>query len=640
MSKIRCFLRLLIIFIGEKMTKKKNLLCVGVVAFAVFLATFNETFMNVALGQIAQDTQTNLVAWLVTAYMLGAAVMVPVSSFLYRKIPTKVLFAITMSFLIVGSVVGGLCGNSFWLAFAGRIIQSLGSGLLVPLAMNVALQVAPREKLGSYMGFMAIMTTLGPSVSILLSGVLLDATGGNWHVLFWTFGALCAVCLIFGLFFLGNIAELSKPKLDILSVILIGLALVGILFALSYVFTSWWIALIAIAVGCACMALFVWRQKKIVEPLINFAPLKNSAFTLSVCINMIGLILVFALNMIIPLFLGVKGESTLISSLALFPAILLSCVAAPIAGRAFDKHGVKWLLPIGFMLMTTFIVLISIFIGKLEWYYLALLYIPVVVGSALIIGPVQSFGLSFLKPAENPHGVTIFSTGFQIAGALGSAFLADGLYNCVAGANATVSTATTAILVTGLAAAAVSLIGLVLSIVVSQKRRKNVEKTLENHEISVKNLMKTEIYSVNRDASVVEAMKNIVEHKISSIIVTDDNGNLAGYLSDGDIVRYLSKNYTNIKIAYSYEATDGEANEFMSKIGELSTLKVSEIANEKPYTIDINADLGDVCRELGVRHLKKAPVLDNGKLVGVISRSDITKFVMNLCVEKLESNIK
>lgn len=618
------------------MSKTKNLLCVGVVAFAVFLATFNETFMNVALGQIAQDTQTNLVAWLVTGYMLGAAVMVPVSSFLYRKIPTKTLFAITISFLIVGSLVGGLSGNNFWIAFAGRIIQSLGSGLLVPLAMNVALQVAPREKLGSYMGFMAIMTTLGPSISILLSGVLLDVSSGNWHVLFWVFGGLCVLCLIFGLVYLGNIAKLTKPKLDVLSVVLVGLALIGMLFALSYVFTSWWLALIALIVGCVCMWLFVLRQKHIDEPLINFAPLKNRAFTLSVIINMIGLILVFALNMMLPLFLGVKGETTLISSLALFPAVLLSCVMAPIAGRIFDKRGVKGLLPTGFALMTVFIVLVAIFAQSLEWYFIALLYIPVVVGSACIIGPVQSYGLSFLKPDENPHGVTIFSTGFQIAGALGSAFLADGLYNYIAGTAATTESSGNALLIAGLVAGGISLIGLVLSVIVSRAKKGKAADVATKNEVSIASVMKTDVYTVNANAPVTEAMQKIVENKISSIIVVDDVGKLAGYLSDGDIVRYLSKNYSNVKISYSYEVVDGKANDFMSKIGELSALKVCEIANDKPYVIDINADLGDVCRELGERHIKKAPVLENGVLVGVVSRSDITKYAMTLCIQNLK----
>lgn len=618
------------------MSKTKNLLCFGVVAFAVLLATFNETFMNVALGQIAQDTQTNLVAWLVTGYMLGAAVMVPVSSFLYRKIPTKTLFAITISFLIVGSLVGGLSGNNFWIAFAGRMIQSLGSGMLVPLAMNVALHVAPREKLGSYMGTMAIMTTLGPSISILLSGVLLDASSGNWHVLFWVFGGLCVLCLVLGLVYLGNIAKLTKPKLDVLSVVLVGFALIGILFALSYVFTSWWLALIALIVGCVCMWLFVLRQKHIDEPLINFAPLKNRAFTLSVVINMIGLILVFALNMMLPLFLGVKGETTLISSLALFPAVLLSCVMAPIAGRIFDKRGVKGLLPTGFALMTVFIVLVAIFAQSLEWYFIALLYIPVVVGSACIIGPVQSYGLSFLKPDENPHGVTIFSTGFQIAGALGSAFLADGLYNYIAGTAATAESSGNALLIAGLVAGGISLIGLVLSVIVSRAKKGKAANVATKNEVSIASVMKTDVYTVNANAPVTEAMQKIVENKISSIIVVDDAGKLAGYLSDGDIVRYLSKNYSNVKISYSYEVVDGRANDFMSKIGELSTLKVCEIANDKPYAIDINADLGDVCRELGERHIKKAPVLENGVLVGVVSRSDITKYAMTLCIQNLK----
>ena len=134
-------------------SKKSSKMIFVLAAFAAFLATFNETFLNVAFSSISNDLQLDFstVQWLATAYMLGAAVMVPVSAFLYRKIPTKSLFCSTIICFVLGSIICFIAPN-FGILLLGRIIQAIGSGLLVPVAMNLVLDVAPRDKLGTYMG--------------------------------------------------------------------------------------------------------------------------------------------------------------------------------------------------------------------------------------------------------------------------------------------------------------------------------------------------------------------------------------------------------------------------------------------------------------------------------------------------------
>lgn len=120
--------------------------------------------------------------------------------------------------------------------------------------------------------------------------------------------------------------------------------------------------------------------------------------------------------------------SALDASLTLFPAILLSCVVSPVAGRIYDRHGAKMLLPLGFALICIFTFALTFGNDMDSLTVMALMYIPVICGSALIIGPVQSFALSYLTPELNPHGVTVMSTGFQIAGCIGSSLFA-GVYS-------------------------------------------------------------------------------------------------------------------------------------------------------------------------------------------------------------------
>ena len=153
---------------NDRPSSRKPAVTLFVAAFAAFLATFNETFLNVGFAPIMESLSVDVstVQWLATAYMLGAAVMVPVSAFAYRSFPTRPLFCATTALLVIGSVVGALAQN-FAVLLIGRIIQALGTGMLIPIGMNITLEVAPREKLGTYMGIMGAMTTLGPSSSVI-----------------------------------------------------------------------------------------------------------------------------------------------------------------------------------------------------------------------------------------------------------------------------------------------------------------------------------------------------------------------------------------------------------------------------------------------------------------------------------------
>lgn len=436
-------------------------LILAVAAFAAFLATFNETFMNVGFVPIMTDLGVTAatVQWLATGYMLAAAVMVPVSAFAYRSIPTKPLFMLTAGLLVIGSIVGALSG-SFAFLLVGRIVQGLGTGMLIPVGMNITLEAAPRGKLGAYMGIMGAMTTLGPSSSVIIAGFLLSFW--NWPVLQWVFAGLSFFCLLFGALFLPNIAKLTRPKLDAASVVLISIALLCVLYGVSTIFTASIIsASVSIIIGIAFLILFVKRQGKLNEPLIDLKPLNVKPFKLGVIINMMSLITMFAMNIIIPIFMqSVLGVSSISASLTLFPAIALCCILSPIAGRIYDRYGARVLLPLGFAMIAVFAIALSLLIGGNSVWLLAALYIPVIGGSALIIGPVQSLALSHLAPEQNPHGVTILSTGFQIAGCIGAS-LFTGIYSMVTIAY---GSGETGFLAAGILTAVFALAGLFLAV--------------------------------------------------------------------------------------------------------------------------------------------------------------------------------
>lgn len=456
---------------------RKPAAILAVAAFAAFLATFNETFLNVGFAPIMADlgVDVSTVQWLATAYMLGAAVMVPVSAFAYRSFPTRPLFCATAALLVAGSIVGGIAPN-FAVLLVGRIVQALGTGMLIPIGMNITLEIAPREKLGTYMGIMGAMTTLGPSSSVILAGLILAVA--DWHMLLWVFAALSALCLLSGAVILRDIAHLTHPRLDAASVALIGIALIGILYGVSTVFSgSVPVACVAAVVGIVALVLFVRRQGTLAEPLIDLRPLSIPPFTVGVIVNMLSLLTIFAMNIIVPTFMqSVLGTEPLVASLTLFPAILCSCAVSPLAGRIYDKQGPGVILPAGFACIAAFSILTGAFIATASPMVLAAIYIPVICGSALVIGPVQSFALSKLPFELNPHGVTIMSTGFQIAGCIGSSVFTGAYAAVSAGAMAGGApfgdACAQAMHVTGILVGVVGLVGLALAFWIRSVARK------------------------------------------------------------------------------------------------------------------------------------------------------------------------
>lgn len=633
----------------EKTLSRKPAVTLFVAAFAAFLAAFNETFLNVGFAPIMESLSVDVstVQWLATAYMLGAAVMVPVSAFAYRSFPTRPLFCATTALLVIGSVVGAFAQN-FAVLLIGRIIQALGTGMLIPIGMNITLEIAPREKLGTYMGIMGAMTTLGPSSSVILAGLILAVA--DWHMLLWTFAALSALCFLAGAIILRDIAKLSHPRLDALSVALIGIALIGILYGISTVFGgNVIIALVAAIIGVIALVAFIKRQGKLAEPLINLEPLKIAPFAVGVIANMLSLIVIFAMNIIVPTFMqSILGTPALVASLTLFPAILCSCVVSPVAGRVFDKHGPGVLLPLGFACMAVFSVLTGLFVATANPIVLALIYIPVICGSALVIGPVQSFALSKLSYQLNPHGVTVMSTGFQIAGCIGSSVF-TGVYVAVsavttAGGAPAAQAATQGMVVTGCLVGAVALVGFIVALWIRRQAALSTAPTAESWEQAqveeaaresgmgvepnVVSLMKTDVYTLAEDALASDAMQLFASKGISGAPVVSERGAIVGFVSDGDVMRSLANQVPAFKSAWSF-IVELDNEDFNKTLGEVMKTPVSQMATRNVITVNVTDDMGAVARVLVDNHLKKAPVMQDGHMVGIINRSNITAYAVS-----------
>ena len=138
-------------------------------------------------------------------------------------------------------------------------------------------------------------------------------------------------------------------------------------------------------------------------------------------------------------------------------------------------------------------------------------------------------------------------------------------------------------------------------------------------------IMQRDVYTVSQSASYLDALRFLSEKKISGAPVVDEAGDLVGFISDGDILRRLASEHSPFVNEAAFGKTD-----FNDKLASVMSLRISEIAVKNVITVDVDDDLSEVCYKLAENHLKKAPVMCAGRMVGVVNRSNITDYAAGL----------
>lgn len=139
--------------------------------------------------------------------------------------------------------------------------------------------------------------------------------------------------------------------------------------------------------------------------------------------------------------------------------------------------------------------------------------------------------------------------------------------------------------------------------------------------------MKTDVYALSSTDTVLDALTTFGVRGISGAPVLDADGALVGFLSDGDVMRYLSAAHPSSTSIYSYAI--GADDDLVDAMADLADLNVMRLATREVVTIDAGASIADAVAALSDAHLKKVPVVsDAGAMVGIVSRSAINRLAI------------
>ena len=624
---------------------RKQIVMLAVLVFGTFVTVLNQTVVAPALPSIMDEMNVDAATaqWLTTGFTLVNAIMIPITAFLSDRFTTRRLFLVSMAIFTVGSGLASW-GITFEVLLLGRLVQAVGAGILMPLVMTVLMWTFPVDKRGTAMGLFGIVIAFGPAIGPTAAGIIIDRA--TWHDMFAIIAGLSLIVLVIGFFALERGGETNKNvTLDILSVVLSSLGFGGLLYGLSLI-GSYGVSVdsaIGTIVGAVCIVLFFRRQLRMEHPMLQVRVLQNHKFLVATIIGMIVQGALLAAGILVPIYLqSYMGFSATVSGLVLLPGSVIMGAMGPIAGRLFDRHGPRVLSLIGTGVLTLTTVAF-VFLGpttSLAW--LTIVYTLRLFSLSLVNMPITTWGMNALSNELMNHGTSVNNTLRQVAGSLGTAIIVS------------VSTIATNLSQSTLGQPAANFFGIdaafavsallcliafiMVAVLVKDKPGEARTRDLDNTRSSVlEAIMKRDVYTLPENATVAEAMELLVDKNISAVPLVNAAGEAVGFVSDGDIMRYLSKRSAMVMdpvvmIVQTMQA-DGDNKDFARKLDELMGKPASSIGAKGIIGVDLHADLPEVCRVLGENHLKKVPVLDDGHIVGVINRSDITRFSMERYLE-------
>jgi len=400
---------------------------IALLVSAAFVVILNETIMGVALPDLMAefDVPATTAQWLTTAFLLTMAVVIPVSGWLLTRLPLRTVFVIAMTSFTIGTLVAALA-PVFGVLVAARVVQAVGTALMMPLLMTTILTIVPAERRGRMMGTISIVISVAPAVGPTISGIVLDQL--SWRWMFWLVLPIAVLALVAGTAWIRNVTEPRRAPLDVASVVLSALAFGGLIYGLSSIGESAsghtpvpvWVPLV---VGGAALATFVWRQLSLKDrALLDLRAFGTGTFTVAVLLVAVSMMALFGTLILLPIYLqNALGLSTLTTGLMLLPGGLTMGLLAPVVGRLFDRVGPRPLVAPGALVASGALWGMTSLDAQSGQAHVVALHVVLSVGLAFMFTPLLTSALGSLPQQLYSHGSAIVGTVQQVAGAAGTA---------------------------------------------------------------------------------------------------------------------------------------------------------------------------------------------------------------------------
>jgi EmrB/QacA subfamily drug resistance transporter len=396
------------------------------VSFGLFMIMLDNTVVNVALPSIQEDLGAGLseLQWIVTGYALSFAALMLIGGKLADAYGRRFIFVVGIVIFTAASLWCGFADSGDML-IAARVVQGIGAALMNPATLSIiAATFAPRERgmaIGIWAGVSALALAIGPLVGGLLTEHL------SWHWIFFVNVPVGVLAIAASYLFITESKDETHTSLDLPG---LGTSALG-LFALTYGLIEantfgWSSARIVGSFVIAALSLgsFVVIERRRRAPMLDLSLFRSGTYAganiamLLVALSMFGVFFFVSLYM-----QNVLGYSAVQAGAAFLPMTVLIILIAPIAGKASDRFGSRWLMTIGMVLLGVQLLYLSQLGTGSDFWDLLPGFVVGGLGMALTMTPTAAAATRAVPVHKSGVGSAVLNAMRQVGGSVGIALM-------------------------------------------------------------------------------------------------------------------------------------------------------------------------------------------------------------------------
>ena len=401
----------------------KRTLLVGSVMLATLMQALDTTIANVALPDMqgSLSATQDQVSWVLTSYIVAAAILTPVTGWLAGRLGRRRLLIIAVSGFTVASLLCGIAtGIGEMVLF--RILQGVFGASLVPISQSLLLDAFPKEKHGAAMAMWGMGIMVGPILGPPLGGFLTQ--NYSWH---WVFLINLPIGILALVGIMASVKKdvLQERKLDGIGLGLLALGIGALQLFLDRGQGEDWFGSVEIQIEAALafLALYtygLWWWRKRDSALLDLGLLKNANFAVGCALIFVVGIVLFATLALLPPYL---------STLMNYPVLTIGLVLAPrgvgtmfsmmVVGRLLGRIDARWPILVGMGLMVFSLHGMTQFGPNASMHAIIWLGVIQGMGLGLVFVPISTVAYATLEPHQRTEAAGLFSLVRNIGSSVG-----------------------------------------------------------------------------------------------------------------------------------------------------------------------------------------------------------------------------
>ena len=412
------------------MTKSQTIIFTLIAITGAFMAVMDTTIVDIIVPKLTGVLATDMygVQWIITAYMLSAAITLLISPYLIHNFGKHKIFLFALSAFTLASFMCGISNSLEFMVFS-RVIQGIGESLVMVTAHIMIFSYFPPEKKGIAMGIFSLGVAFAPAIGPTLGGYLVEYF--NWRMVFFINVPIGIIVVIAGIFLLTK-DKTENKELNFYSFFSLAISTLALLVILSKGQQYGWFRsdfiLVLSFISLISFLFFIYFELSN-HPLIEYKLFKNKDFTLGILIYFV--ILGFSMYQyfyLLPVFYEhVKGLGSLDAGIGMFGFGIFIGIFSILAGIISDKHSPKIVILVGVII---YIIDTLYFIPKINYYtpfIQAVIYtIPFGVAMGMFFAPVTVLIMN-TAPNHNEQATMIMDYIRFVGGSFGTAIATNNL---------------------------------------------------------------------------------------------------------------------------------------------------------------------------------------------------------------------